>query len=125
MGGSACSDGGLGLLTALGAHVLDADGQPVPPGVPGLERAARLDLTPVRERLTGIRLTLAADATNPLLGPHGAAATYGPQKGADAVTVDRIQAALTRWSGLLVEAGCPPGLVESPGAGRPETWVWR
>lgn len=117
VGGSACSDGGAGLLTALGARVLDGEGRPVPPGVPGLEQAAKLDLDPARERLTATRLTLAADVTNPLLGPTGAAAVYGPQKGADAVTVARTDAALARWSTLLADAGCAPDLAERAGSG--------
>ncbi|WP_374929490.1 glycerate kinase [Kytococcus sedentarius] len=83
VGGSACSDGGLGMLRALGAVVRDQSGQQVPDGVVGLERAASVDLAPARELLTGVELVLAADVTNPLVGPQGAAAVYGPQKGAD------------------------------------------
>ena len=117
VGGSVCSDGGAGLLTALGAHVLNGEGCPVPPGVPGLEQAAQLDLDPARERLTATRLTLASDVTNPLLGPTGAAAVYGPQKGADAGAVARIDDALARWFAVVTDAGSSPGLARSRGAG--------
>jgi len=101
LGGSASTDGGAGLVTALGARVLDADGEPVPPGGAGLLRAARLELGALREVLDGVTVVVASDVDNPLLGPDGAARVYGPQKGAGPEDVDTLEAALGRWADLV------------------------
>jgi glycerate kinase len=82
LGGSACTDGGAGLLLGLGARLLDADKRDLGPcggALPSLERIDRSGLDP---RLNDARIVLATDVDNPLLGEHGAAAVYGPQKGA-------------------------------------------
>ncbi|MBU2076299.1 MAG: glycerate kinase, partial [Actinobacteria bacterium] len=81
VGGSCSTDGGAGLVSALGAQLLDADGEPIAPGATGLRAVHRLDLTLLRTRLAGVSVVLACDVDNPLLGPGGAAAVYGPQKG--------------------------------------------
>jgi glycerate kinase len=101
LGGSASTDGGAGLLTGLGARVLDADGAELPPGGAALARAARLDLDGLHPRVRTARFVLACDVDNPLLGPDGAAAVYGPQKGADAGQVAQLDAALAHWAALL------------------------
>ncbi|MEJ2866303.1 allantoicase [Actinomycetospora sp. OC33-EN08] len=101
LGGSASTDGGAGLLVGLGARVLDADGRPVAPGGRGLEHAASLDLSGLHPLVSRARVTLACDVDNPLLGPHGAAAIYGPQKGADPADVEFLDAALARWAEVL------------------------
>lgn len=98
LGGSASTDGGAGLLAALGAVAVDPAGDPVPPGGVGLHRVARLDGVP---ELRGARLVAAVDVDNPLLGPHGAAAVFGPQKGADRAAVVDLEAALARFAPLL------------------------
>ena len=116
VGGSCSSDGGAGLLTALGARVLDATGTPVAPGAAGLLHAHTLDLAPLRARLHGVRLVLASDVDNPLLGPSGAAAVYGPQKGVCPDDVPRLDAALARWADL-VAAATGRDLRDVPGAG--------
>lgn len=116
VGGSASTDGGAGLVTALGARILDVHGAPVSPGGLGLLDAASLDLGPVRELLSGVSVTLATDVDNPLLGPHGAAAVYGPQKGASPSDVDVLEQALTRWADL-VAATTGTDLRDAPGAG--------
>ncbi|GGL44779.1 glycerate kinase [Phycicoccus endophyticus] len=111
IGGSATSDGGAGLLGALGVDLLDAAGTPVGPGPAGLGALAVLDATPAHPRLAGTSIRVACDVTNPLTGPEGAAAVYGPQKGATAEDVPRLDAALER---LARVAGGDP---HTPGAG--------
>ncbi|MBM6405371.1 glycerate kinase [Phycicoccus sp. CSK15P-2] len=112
VGGSASTDGGAGMLTALGARVLDPSGAAVPEGGGDLGRAATTDLTGLDPRLRGVRLVLAADVRSPLLGPDGAAAVFGPQKGATPDDVAVLEASLATWAGLLA-----PDLVGTPGAG--------
>ncbi len=113
LGGSACTDGGAGMLAALGAVARDADGDALPDGGGALARAARLDgLADVRARFGGLDLVVAADVDHVLTGPEGAAAVFGPQKGADEATVGALDAALTTWAAVLGD-----GLADLPGAG--------
>jgi len=114
IGSSASTDGGAGVLTALGARVLDAAGELVVPGVRGLETAASVDLSQLRDLPPGGVVVL-SDVTNPLCGPRGAAAVFGPQKGLDALGVAAADAALARFAALV--AGALTG-VEGPGAER-------
>ena len=81
VGGSASTDGGAGMLTALGARMLDGAGHLVPPGLGSLPDIDRIDLTGLHPRISDAHFVLACDVDNPLLGPTGAAAAYGPQKG--------------------------------------------
>jgi glycerate kinase len=97
IGGSASSDGGAGLLTALGARLLDADGAPIPPGNRGLASLESADLSALRTPPDGS--VALSDVTNALLGPSGAARVFGPQKGAnelDAAVMDDNLARLAR-----------------------------
>ncbi len=82
LGGSACTDGGAGLVRALGARFLDAAGADLPPGGAALRDLERIDISGLLD-LSAVEFVVASDVDNPLLGPHGAAAVYGPQKGAD------------------------------------------
>lgn len=116
LGGSASTDAGAGILTALGARLLDSSGEQVPPGGAGLEEVATADLGPALERMQGVDLVLASDVDNPLTGAHGAAAVYGPQKGATATDVDRLDAALGRFAGLVRES-TGRDVAGEPGAG--------
>lgn len=129
IGGSASTDGGSGLLTALGARLLDARGHDVPPGALGLESVARIDLsglvlgprtgtdtrtdadtgtgTSAGTRAgtgTGTTLVIGCDVVAPLTGPGGAAAVFGPQKGATEAQVARLDAALERWADLVARS---------------------
>ncbi|HEU0088293.1 MAG TPA: glycerate kinase [Pseudonocardiaceae bacterium] len=113
LGGSASSDGGAGALAALGAVAVDAEGQPLPDGGAALVRCARLA---GRAELAGLRLVAAADVTNPLLGPHGAAHVFGPQKGAGPDQVHELEVALARWADVL-EAATGRAVREVPAAG--------
>ncbi|MFF2371131.1 glycerate kinase [Agromyces sp. NPDC058110] len=111
LGGSATSDGGGGALEVLGARFADAAGEPIPRGNRGLGVVASADLSGLRPLPRGGAVVL-GDVTNPLLGPSGAAAVFGPQKGADAATVDVLEANLARLAGLL-----PAVDPETPGTG--------
>ena len=108
LGGSATNDGGTGALVALGARFLDADGNDLPPGGGALARLARADLSElVPSPSEGIEYLV--DVTSPLLGPHGAAAVFGPQKGAIPQQVEELDAALGRLAAVLGVSGEEPG----------------
>ncbi|MFE5887944.1 glycerate kinase [Streptomyces sp. NPDC056462] len=104
VGGSATTDGGAGMLSALGARFLDADGEPVPPGGGGLGDLAGADLSGLDPRLASVELVLASDVDNPLTGPKGAPAVYGPQKGASPDDVATLDAALAHFAKVLEES---------------------
>jgi glycerate kinase len=114
VGGSASTDGGAGMLAALGARLLDADGHDLPDGGAALANLARLDLSGLDPRLATTHLVLAADVDSPLLGPTGAATVFAPQKGATPDQVATLEAALTHWAGAV---GAPTGLPGSGAAG--------
>ena len=116
LGGSATTDGGSGLLRALGARFLDAAGEELPPGGGALARLETIDLEGLSPLLAEVRLTVASDVTNPLLGERGAAATYGPQKGARQEDVAALDTALTRYADRL-EAATGRSVRELPGSG--------
>ena len=116
LGGSATTDGGSGMLAALGARLLDRVGDELPPGGAALARLDRIDITGLDPRLATVNLVVASDVTNPLTGSMGAAATYGPQKGADAATVEELDAALTRF-GEAIEEASGRAVADLPGAG--------
>lgn len=103
IGGSAGTDGGAGMACALGARVLDASGMSVAPGGAALAGAVTLDLSGLHPGLATARVLVASDVDNPLLGPRGAAAVYGPQKGATTEQVVLLDAALSRWADLVAE----------------------
>jgi glycerate kinase len=120
VGGSASTDGGAGLLQALGARVLDTSGEPVRPGGAGLREVAALDLTGLHRALCPAGypadIILAADVDNPLTGPDGAAEVYGPQKGASPAEVAALDAGLRRWA-AVVAAAVGRDWSRTPGAG--------
>jgi glycerate kinase len=115
LGGSATNDGGAGLLAALGAAPVDAAGYVLPYGGAALAYCAGLSGVP---RLRGVRLVGACDVDNPLTGPRGASAVFGPQKGATPGQVAMLDAALRGWASVLERSlGYPPGLATVPGSG--------
>ncbi len=119
VGGSATTDGGAGMLSALGARFLTEEGEPVSPGGGGLAGLARADLSGLDPRLSSVELVLASDVDNPLTGPKGAPAVYGPQKGASPKDVETLDAALGHFAKVL-EAEAGPRAAEyaaAPGAG--------
>lgn len=117
LGGTCTTDGGAGLLAALGAEpaeVLRAGGG-------ALKSLHSLDLTEPRRRLADVEIVIASDVDNPLLGLRGAAAVFGPQKGATDDDVQRLDAALTHFAELAGAIGQEPGALrrtlDAPGAG--------
>ncbi len=116
LGGSATTDGGSGLLAALGLRMLDAGGSDLPDGGAALARIDRVDRSGLDPRLAEVALTIASDVTNTLTGSDGAAATYGPQKGCDAAAVTALDAALRRW-GDAIEKATGRLVADLPGAG--------
>lgn len=115
LGGSATTDGGAGILQALGAHLLDSSGKPVARGGGGLADLASVDLAPAVSRLAGVDLVIACDVTNPLLGPEGAAAVFGPQKGASPEQVAVLNANLERLAKAVARQGYD--MARFPGSG--------
>ncbi|WP_077488966.1 glycerate kinase [Sinomonas mesophila] len=119
VGGSACTDGGAGMLAGLGARFTDDAGTELPLGGAALARIAEADLSDLDERLDSATLTLAADVDNPLLGERGAAAVFGPQKGATPSDVAELDAALSRFAEVLGAAmgAAAVRAKDAPGAG--------
>eukprot|EP00741_Cyanophora_paradoxa_P018051 tig00021037_g17431.t1 len=120
IGGSATTDAGIGLAAALGYRFLDEAGKEIdrPVGA-DMARASRIDPSGVHPLLKESRIVVACDVQNPLLGPRGAAAVFGPQKGARVPEgVRELEAGLARIAGLWErDLGVPPGVKEAPGAG--------
>lgn len=116
LGGSACTDGGAGMLQALGVRLLDDDGRELGCGGAALAALDRVDLDGLDPRVRAVRIVLASDVDNPLLGPKGAAAVYGPQKGATGEQVVMLDGALGRLA-RAVAAATGADLAQSPGAG--------
>ncbi|WP_436775497.1 glycerate kinase [Yinghuangia sp. YIM S09857] len=117
LGGSACTDGGAGMVQALGGRLLDAHGVELPPGGAALRSLDRIDAAGLPRRYADTEVVIASDVDNPLLGPKGAAAVYGPQKGATPDDVRVLEAGLTCWA-EVVRRDVPTGAESaSPGAG--------
>ena len=119
VGGSANTDGGAGLLQGLGARFLDSRNNELPPGGAALANLHSIDFTDFEPRLVDTRFVLASDVDNPLLGAQGAAAVFGPQKGATPQDVGMLDAALARFVEVLArEIGFRAvKAAEAPGAG--------
>jgi glycerate kinase len=116
IGGSATNDGGLGMISALGFRVLDAEGRPVGQGGQALGKIAAVDPAGADKRLAGLSIRVACDVTTTLLGPQGASAVFGPQKGAGADMVPVLDAGLARLAAAWIKAGLATD-VERPGDG--------
>ncbi|WP_213133355.1 glycerate kinase [Citrobacter sp. FP75] len=101
IGGSATNDGGAGMVQALGARLLDAQGNDIAHGGIGLEALARIDISQLDTRLAACRIEVACDVTNPLTGKEGASAVFGPQKGATPEMIPRLDRALTHYAQLI------------------------
>jgi glycerate 2-kinase len=116
IGGSATNDGGAGMAQALGVRLLNAQGTELPAGGAALARLARIDVAALDPRLTGVEVRVASDVTNPLCGPQGASAVYGPQKGATPEMVAELDAALSHY-GELLRRDLGADVMNVPGAG--------
>jgi glycerate 2-kinase len=124
LGGVATTDGGSGMVRAFGGRLLDARGMELPAGGGALAQLDQLDLSGLRD-LSGIEFVVANDVDNPLLGSHGAAAVYAPQKGATPADVVLLEEGLTRWADAVERAlprvgaagSYPVAYRDIPGAG--------
>jgi glycerate kinase len=116
IGGSATNDGGVGMLDALGFRILDDKGKPVGYGGEALARVSSIDVSGADKRLGKVSIKAACDVTNPLLGPKGASAVFGPQKGASPAMVKTLDAGLAKLGNAWIKAGLAED-VEHPGDG--------
>ena len=116
LGGSATNDGGAGLLAALGVRFLDREGQELPLGGAALARLSQIDLTGLDTRLAQVEVMVAADVDNPLCGPRGASAVFGPQKGASPEQVVQLDEALAHYADVMA-ATLGEDLRDLPGVG--------
>ncbi|UII68878.1 glycerate kinase [Pseudomonas sp. HN11] len=116
IGGSATNDGGAGAMQALGVQLFDAEGQALLPGGLALARLAHISLENLDPRLSQVRFEIAADVNNPLCGPHGASAIFGPQKGANPEQVQQLDAALGHFADHCGKV-LPNDVRDEPGSG--------
>lgn len=116
IGGSATNDGGTGMARALGARFTDPDGKELPDGGAALPRLQRIDLSGLDPRLQDTEITVACDVDNPLCGPRGASAVFGPQKGATPEIVAELDAALAHFAAIAQQV-TGRQVAELPGAG--------
>jgi len=119
VGGSASTDGGAGLLVGLGARLLDEQGRALWPSGRHLGNVSVLDTSGLHPGLSSVDVTVASDVSNPLLGPDGAAAVYGPQKGAGPEEVALLEAGLAHWVEVVggEQAAVTPGAGAAGGVG--------
>ena len=101
IGGSATNDAGAGMAQALGVRLLDADGAALPPGGAALANLARIDASGLDPRAAEAHFDVACDVNNPLTGPEGASAVYGPQKGATPAMIEQLDAALANFAQIV------------------------
>jgi glycerate kinase len=116
IGGSATNDGGAGMAQALGASLLDDHGVEIPPGGAALARLSHISLAHLDKRLQEIETLVACDVKNPLCGPEGASAVYGPQKGATPAMVKELDAALAHYADII-RSDLGKDVRDTPGGG--------
>lgn len=116
LGGSATSDGGAGMARALGVRLLDEEGRDVPPGLAGLAHVSRVDAGALAPELAGVEVVGLTDVTSPLVGPAGAVAVFGPQKGLDPGRARELDGWMRRYA-RLVEEATGVAVADLPGAG--------
>ncbi len=116
IGGSATNDCGAGMAQALGVRLLDEDGNDLPPGGAALADLKRIDLSGLDNRAVEAQFSVACDVSNPLTGPEGASAVYGPQKGATPEIVEQLDGALKNFADI-VERDIGSSIDSVPGSG--------
>ncbi|MDY5368201.1 glycerate kinase [Bifidobacterium sp.] len=116
LGGSATNDGGAGIAQALGARLLDATGRDLEPGGAALARLDHIDTARMDPRLAHTEVRIATDVTNPLTGPTGASAVFGPQKGATPGMVRQLDDAFDRFA-QVIERDLGRSVAAVPGSG--------
>jgi glycerate kinase len=116
IGGSATNDGGAGMAQALGVRLLDAAGREIGPGGAAVLELDRIDASGLAEEVRGVEFLVASDVDNPLFGPQGAAAVYGPQKGASPEDVELLDRAMRHFA-EVVRRDLGVDVANRPGAG--------
>jgi glycerate kinase len=116
IGGSATNDGGAGMMEALGARILGASGEPLSRGGAALADIDKIDVSGFDQRFRDAHIEVACDVNNPLCGPDGASAVFGPQKGATPDLVEQLDAALARYA-TVIERDLATDIRTYPGAG--------
>ncbi len=116
IGGSATNDGGAGMAQALGVKLLDEAGKELPLGGAALAKLASIDLSGIDPQVADATFLVACDVTNPLCGPQGASAVYGPQKGATPEMVTELDLALARYA-AIAKVATGKDVASYPGAG--------
>ncbi|MGU7782634.1 glycerate kinase [Burkholderia sp. PU8-34] len=116
IGGSATNDGGAGMIQALGVRLLDATGNEIGYGGAELARLAQIDVSGLDKRMAHCQIDVACDVTNPLVGPRGASAIYGPQKGATTEMVEQLDQCLLNFASVL-HRDLGRDVADIPGAG--------
>jgi len=116
IGGSATVDGGTGMARALGVRFLDAAGKELPEGGGGLTKLERIDISGLDHRIKNVRIEVACDVNNPLLGERGAARIFAPQKGATPQMVEQLEQSLARL-GEKIAQQLAKEVINTPGAG--------
>ena len=116
IGGSATNEGGIGMLQALGAKLLDSEGHEIPGTGAGLEKLDKIDLSGFDRRLKETKIDVACDVDNPLCGPRGASAIFGPQKGATPDIVQQLDGYLKKFADI-VQRDFGINVADTPGAG--------
>ena len=116
LGGSACNDGGAGMLQALGVRLLDISGNQLNRGSGSLSSLSSIDLRAMDSSLQGVSFEVACDVDNPLLGPQGASVIFAPQKGADSEMIAQLDANLTHYSDIITST-IKKDVSEVPGSG--------
>lgn len=122
VGGSATNDGGAGMAEALGVRFLDGHGNPIPRGGGFLDRLATVDVSGLDPRIANTCILIASDVTNPLVGPTGASAVFGPQKGATPRMVAQLDSNLAHYATVIqtqlgIEVAHAPGTGGAGGLG--------
>ncbi len=122
IGGSATNDGGAGMAEALGVRLLDSSGRTLPRGGGALGRLSSIDISHIHPRVGRVRTLVACDVTNPLCGPEGASAVYGPQKGATPADVEILNSNLCKFATIIkrdlgVDVAVVPGSGAAGGLG--------
>ncbi|MDZ7605726.1 MAG: glycerate kinase [Cyclobacteriaceae bacterium] len=116
IGGSATNDGGAGMAQALGFQLLDSKGNEIAPGGGNLHQIAKIDGSNKNPMLANLQITVACDVTNPLCGPYGASAIFGPQKGANTQMVTQLDTALGHFA-EIISRDLQREVADFPGAG--------
>ncbi len=116
IGGSATNDGGAGMAQALGVHLLDQNNRELDFGGGQLDRLNRIDISQINPAVKATKIMIASDVTNPLVGPNGASAVFGPQKGATPEMVKTLDANLEHYA-EIIKRDLQLDLAHHPGAG--------